>query len=196
MFITIGLICFASIVAHIAIFVHTHNFALVSPVQITPVDTQFHSPIPTNWKPQVTPSPTMTPSPTPTATPYKKEVKKYNSSAPLKDKEIAAMIKSFDWDYSVAIRLAKSENFWNLTHSFDCERTNTNSGGSTDYGLYQINDVYQGFRVKAMGYTMEDMKDCKKNAEVAYAIYKSWSGWTAWSAFKNGSYLTHTEDVY
>lgn len=110
----------------------------------------------------------------------------------MSDKEIAAYIKSKSWDYSTAIRLAKSENFWNLTKSFNCSRTHTNTNGSIDVGIFQINSIHTSNLAK-QGMTMEDMKDCKKNIDYAYKMWKDQGGFQAWSAYTNGSYLNHTE---
>lgn len=130
--------------------------------------------------------PTNTPTPIPTTTPEPTKPS---------DKLIADMIKSKNWDYSIAIRLAKSENFWNKTKSFDCARVGgINSDGSWDTGLFQINSIHARTLAK-YGWTLEDMKDCKKNIEFAYNhIYKS-RGWSAWSAYNNKSYLAHSESI-
>lgn len=108
------------------------------------------------------------------------------------DKDIAAYIKSKSWDYSTAIRLAKSENYWNLTQSFVCSRTHTNKNGSIDVGIFQINSIHQQNLAK-LGLTMDDMKDCYKNIDYAYKMWKDQGGFQAWSAYTNGSYLTHSE---
>lgn len=110
------------------------------------------------------------------------------------DKEIAEYIKSKGWDYSIAIRLAKSENFWNLTHSFNCSRTHTNNDGSVDVGIFQINSIHTRNLAK-LGMTMEDMKDCKKNINYAYKMWKDQGGFQAWSAFTNESYKNHDESI-
>lgn len=105
------------------------------------------------------------------------------------DQEVANYIASKSWDYGVALRLAKSENFYNLTKSFDCSRTNTNTNGSTDYGLFQINSVHSK-RIAKHGWTLEDMKNCYKNADMAFELQQE-QGWGIWSAYNNGSYLGH-----
>ena len=110
------------------------------------------------------------------------------------DSEIAKYIKSKGWDYSIAIRLAKSENFYNLTHSFVCSRTHTNKDGSIDVGIFQVNSIHRSTLLK-MGMTMKDMEDCYKNIDFAYSWIFKGSGWEAWSAYNNGSYLTHSEEI-
>lgn len=126
----------------------------------------------------------------------KEIIKKVEVSSPkeikvakINDSDIISMIKSYDWDADTMVALAKSENFWNLTKSFDCGRVGKlNYDGSQDYGLFQINTIHTKTLAK-WGWTMEDMKDCKKNIEFAYKhIYKG-AGLSAWSAYNNGSYL-------
>ncbi len=107
------------------------------------------------------------------------------------DKEIATYIKSKDWPYEDAIRIAKSENYWNLTKSFDCARTHVNKNGSTDVGIFMINSIHEK-RLKKLGMTMEDMKDCKKNIDYAYEWLFKYQGWNPWYAYLNGSYLSHS----
>lgn len=127
-------------------------------------------------------SPTPLPSPTPIS--YKKNPT---------DKEIAAYIKSKDWDYSIAIRLAKSENFYNYNNHFDCSRTGgVNPDGTRDHGLWQINDIH----IHSGAITLENANDCYKATDFAYGLYVG-RGRTfeAWSAYNNKSYLTHNEYV-
>jgi len=109
------------------------------------------------------------------------------------DQDIYDYISTKNWDFSVAIRMAKSENFWNLNHHFNCSRTNTNKDGTTDYGVFQINSVHTK-RVAKHGWTMEDMKDCQKNIDIAHEIWTE-QGWIPWSSYKNGSYLTHDTKI-
>lgn len=107
------------------------------------------------------------------------------------DEFVADLVRSYPWDYSVAIRLAKSENYYNLTGSFDCARTHTNNDGSVDVGLFQINSIHSQ-RLSSLGMTMEDMKDCRKNADYAFNWVYKHSGWSPWSAYNNGSYINHS----
>lgn len=109
----------------------------------------------------------------------------------LTDRVIAEYIKTKPWPYSIAIRLAKSENFWNKTHSFDCRREGgLNSDGTRDHGLWQINDIH----IRSGAITLEDTLDCFKATDFAYRLYVGrGNNFSAWSAFNNGSYLNHTE---
>lgn len=162
------------------------NYTLENPVKVSIGCLACQRPTPTPQVILVTP--TSTPKkvePTPTEEPQ------YLNRRPT-DEYVAALVKSYPWDYSTAIRLAKSENYYNLTGSFDCARTNVNTNGSVDVGLFQINSIHSQ-RLSSLGLTMEDMKDCKKNADYAYNwVYKA-SGWSPWSAYTNGSYISHSE---
>lgn len=124
--------------------------------------------------------------PSPTATPKLKTM--------TTDQTIADYISSKDWDYSIAIRIAKSENAWNWTKHFDCSRTGgRNSNGTYDHGLWQINDIH----IRSGAITLEDANDCFKSTDFAYGLYKSHgNSFTSWSAYNNLSYLGHNEVIY
>lgn len=111
-----------------------------------------------------------------------------NPGAMSTDQTIADYISSKDWDYSIAIRIAKSENFWNLNKHFDCRRTNVNKNGSIDRGIFQINSVHTDI-------SPEDAFNCFKNIDYAYNLWKR-QGWQPWSAYTNLSYLGHDETIY
>lgn len=133
--------------------------------------------------------PTSTPMPSPTVTPtvgQKKKVSRYSPN----DQEIIDYIKSKDWDDATAIKIAKSENFWNLTKSFDCQREGaTNKDGTIDRGIFQINSLH----ITSGATTLEDVLDCYKNIDFAYRLYKARGNFTAWAAYNNLSYLNHSE---
>lgn len=179
------------------------NYRLQSPIVFRSlVVKKYTSPIPTTKvspTPQISPTRVVTPtkgikpSPTPKKKVMIKEVQASETTLKTSDQQIADYIKSKDWDYSIAIRLAKSENFWNLTKSFDCARTGgLNKNGTRDHGLWQINDIH----INSGAITLEDANDCYKATDFAYGLYKGRGNqWTAWSAFTNGSYLNHTEDI-
>jgi hypothetical protein len=137
--------------------------------------------------------------PTPTVSPTPKKVIKpqgslkndpilKNSGSMSTDQTIADYIRSKDWDYSVAIRLAKSENFWNFNKHFDCNRTNVNKDGSIDRGIFQINSIHTDI-------SPEDAFNCFKNIDYAYNLYKR-QGWSPWVAYTNLSYKNHDEIIY
>ena len=57
---------------------------------------------------------------------------------------------------------------------------NKNTNGTTDAGLFQINDIH--------GYSVEDRLDVDKNISMAKKVYDR-QGLTAWSVYNNGKYL-------
>lgn len=64
------------------------------------------------------------------------------------------------------------------------EATNTNSDGSVDYGLMQINDIHAPEIKKKFGYNMKDLLDPDKNLEVAAWIWRKY-GWQPWIGARN-----------
>lgn len=135
-------------------------------------------------------SPTMTPTPTPKKRALKIDVvRDVEASELTSDQEIIAYIQSKDWDDTVAVALAKSENFWNYNKSFNCSRTGgLNKNGTRDHGLWQINDIH----INSGAITLEDANDCFKATDFAYGLYKGRGGnFSAWSAYLNKSYLNH-----
>lgn len=104
------------------------------------------------------------------------------------NRTIAEYIQTKNWDYSVAIRVAKSENAWNWTKSFDCGRVHVNTDGSRDRGLFQINDRAHPDLSDA------DAFDCFKNTDYAHRMWVT-QGWMPWYAYTNGSYLSHDTNV-
>lgn len=176
------------------------NYTLQSPIILrSPVKSRFISPIGKIKATEMvrrdtiedfTVSPTPTIAPRPTVMPKKAPVKRslvpvaYASDSQPTSQEIADYIKSKSWPYETALRVAKSENFWNQTHSFNCGRTHVNNNGSIDRGIFQINSVHD------KQISPEDALDCYKNIDYAYNMWKV-QGWNPWYAYKNGSYLTH-----
>lgn len=162
-------------------FINNHTFR-------TPILIRFQNPAPYKYHPLISP-----------VGKAKKKVslihQAYAAEEPITDQKIADYIRSKDWDYSIAIRIAKSENGWNSRKHFDCTINNagTNRDGSIDYGIFQINNIH---RAKIEAYYLrpfeEVVTNCFDNVDVAYDIYKS-SGWYPWSAYNNGSYLNHKE---
>jgi Lysozyme like domain len=61
------------------------------------------------------------------------------------------------------------------------DATHTNSNGSTDTGLAQINSVH--------GYTVEQLKDPGFNVKAARLVYDK-QGWPAWTMYRNGQWKT------
>ena len=179
-----------------------HFQPLITPRFVSPVPDD-HDPkaVINNTEPDIkviTPKPTSTPTPTPTpkkrvslhlAAPVQAAEATATVTESVTDQDIIAYIQSKDWDDATAVALAKSENFWNLTKSFNCSRTGAqNKNGTRDHGLWQINDIH----INSGAITLEDANDCYKATDFAYGLYKGRGGnFTAWAAFNNGSYLNH-----
>lgn len=108
------------------------------------------------------------------------------------DEQIANYIGSKAWEYSIAIRLAKSENFYNERGHFKCDKLGgLNPNGTRDHGLWQINDIH----IQSGAISLADANDCFKATDFAFGLYKAHHGFTPWSAYKNGSYLGHDEKI-
>lgn len=78
---------------------------------------------------------------------------------------------SNDPDVAVAVAMAESHMRTDATH--------TNTNGSVDCGLFQINSIHKP--------TAEQCSDARANVELARKIWNR-AGWSAWSAYNNGSY--------
>lgn len=177
-----------------------HFQPLITPRFVSPVPDD-HDPkaVINNTEPDIkviTPKPTSTPTPTPKkrvslhlAAPVEAAEAQVQGGVQATDQAIIDYIRSKDWDDATAVALAKSENFWNLTKSFNCSRTGAqNKNGTRDHGLWQINDIH----INSGAITLEDANDCYKATDFAYGLYKGRGGnFTAWSAYNNGSYLNH-----
>lgn len=165
---------------------------------------QLRSPLVIQDKKIIEVVPTKTPEPTPALTKSPNKPSKPKSGIHLvpqvqaaestqvytpSDTEIIDYIKSKDWDDNIAVAVAKSENFWDLTKSFDCGRKGEiNTNGTQDFGLWQINSIH----INSGAITMEDALDCKKATDFAYGLYKGRGNtFSAWYAFTNGSYKNH-----
>lgn len=81
---------------------------------------------------------------------------------------------------AVAVALSESGGRINATH--------TNSGGSTDYGLWQINDKAHPDLITADAQWWV----AGFNAQMAFKVYqKAGNSFSPWSVFKSGAYLAH-----
>lgn len=72
--------------------------------------------------------------------------------------------------------------------SFNCDASNKNNDGSTDYGLFQINSYYwcsgdPNSKYNECGATCSSLFDCQKNSNCAYRVYKE-QGYTAWYGYQ------------
>jgi lysozyme C len=72
--------------------------------------------------------------------------------------------------------------------SFNCDATNKNTDGSTDYGLMQINSYYWCSGDPLSKYneckmSCSSLFDCQNNAKCAYTVWKQ-QGYNAWYGYK------------
>lgn len=79
----------------------------------------------------------------------------------------------------VAVAVAGAESGWNPG------ATNSNTNGSTDYGMWQINSVHA--TLLASG----DWRDPYQNAAMAKRVYDDALGWGPWVAYTSGAYAKH-----
>jgi len=76
---------------------------------------------------------------------------------------------------AIAVALAESSGNPSATHS--------NSNGSVDYGLWQINSVHASL-------VAGNWADPTSNAKMAYSVWQG-SGWSAWTTYTSGAYLKY-----
>jgi lipocalin len=79
--------------------------------------------------------------------------------------------------------ISKYESSWN------CDATNKNVDGSTDYGLFEINSYYwcsgdPTSKYNECGASCSSLMDCQKNTNCAYRVYKE-QGYNGWYGYKN-----------
>ena len=78
--------------------------------------------------------------------------------------------------------ISKYESSWN------CDATNKNVDGSTDYGLFEINSYYwcsgdATSKYNECGASCASLMDCQKNTNCAYRVYKE-QGYNAWYGYQ------------
>lgn len=61
----------------------------------------------------------------------------------------------------------------------------TNSNGTRDMGLWQINSVHTNLL------SGHDVYDPAQNAAMMFTLSKGGTNWNAWSVYKNGAYMKH-----
>jgi|UniRef100_A0A6C0CLF9 lipocalin len=72
--------------------------------------------------------------------------------------------------------------------SYNCDATNKNNDGSTDYGLFQINSYYwcsgdPNSKYNECGTSCTSLFDCQKNSNCAYKVYRE-QGYSAWYGYQ------------
>jgi lipocalin len=72
--------------------------------------------------------------------------------------------------------------------SYDCDATNRNTDGSTDYGLFQINSYWwcsgdAKSKYNGCGTSCSSLFNCQTNANCAYTVWKQ-QGYNAWYGYQ------------
>lgn len=72
--------------------------------------------------------------------------------------------------------------------SYNCDAKNTNTDGSSDYGLFQINSYYwcsgdPQSKYNECGVTCSSLYNCQTNSNCAYKVWKQ-QGYNAWYGYK------------
>jgi lysozyme C len=73
--------------------------------------------------------------------------------------------------------------------SYNCDATNKNTDGSTDYGLFQINSYYwcsgdTKSKYNECSATCTSLFNCQSNTNCAYTVWRQ-QGYNAWYGYKN-----------
>jgi hypothetical protein len=63
-----------------------------------------------------------------------------------------------------------------------------NRSNEFSLGLFQINAQAHGDKLRRRGYTVEDLRDPGKNADIAIDVYNEAGGLTPWSVYNSGDY--------
>lgn len=171
---------------------------ILSPIPDSYTQPKIPSPSPT-VKATPTTLPTATLTPTPTKAPAVQQqglppgVKSTRGVVPSEPPpEISSVIDSvFGNKAPIAKIVAFSEN-----GRYNPTATNTNTDGSVDVGIFQINSNTFADYVRRMPQVLEslginsfdDMKDPKKNAQMAALIHK-YQGWNAWYGPRNRGFV-------
>jgi lysozyme C len=72
--------------------------------------------------------------------------------------------------------------------SYNCDAKNTNTDGSSDYGLFQINSYYwcsgdPKSKYNECGISCSSLYNCQSNSNCAYKVYRE-QGYNAWYGYK------------
>lgn len=100
-------------------------------------------------------------------------------SGTVSDSDIKALMKGAGFpesEFNIGVGIVHAES------SAKPNATNTNVGGSVDYGLWQINSIHQGLLAG------KDWSNPTQNTAMAFEVWKG-AGWYAWTTYKDGAYL-------
>jgi hypothetical protein len=109
--------------------------------------------------------------------PEGREADKIVSPPPSGEIEKIIYEKFGEENYKVARAVAFGESRLNPN------ATNTNTNGTTDCGIFQINSIHG----------LQDCTDPDKNIEYAYKLFQR-RGWEPWVVYKTGKYLVYLND--
>ena len=90
-------------------------------------------------------------------------------------------VDKYDWNTKIAYAICMAESGGNAA----IDNAGTNSNGSVDYGLMQINSIHADM----VGGNLELLRDPATNIKIAYSLSKGGTDWTPWSTYNNGKYL-------
>ena len=93
-----------------------------------------------------------------------------------------ALVAGYNWNTRIATAVMRAESGCRA-NAFNP----SNSDGSTDGGLFQVNSVHCPHLISC-----GERSDPAKNVAAAYKIYAS-GGWNAWSAYKSGAYVKYLQ---
>jgi hypothetical protein len=68
-----------------------------------------------------------------------------------------------------------------------------NKSNEFSVGLFQINAQAHGDKLAKLGYTVDDLRDPVKNAQVAKMVYDEVGGFTPWSVYSKGIYKQYLD---
>jgi len=104
------------------------------------------------------------------------------SAIPPETPKDCTAVEAYDWDAKTAYAVCMAESHGNP----NANNAGTNSDGSTDYGLMQINSIHADM----VDGQLDKLYDPKTNLDIAYKLYQA-KGWQPWSAYNNGKYLSY-----
>jgi lysozyme C len=116
---------------------------------------------------------------------YKNKITDYNNLSTQSECQVANYLKNAGFSQntiSTMVCISKYES------AFNCDTTNKNVDGSTDYGLFEINSYYWCSGDSMSKYDecatpCSSLFDCQKNTNCAYKVWKE-QGFNAWYGYQ------------
>ena len=118
-------------------------------------------------------------------TEYKNRLVNYNTLSQESECQVATYLKNAGFSSSTIptmVCISKYES------SFNCDATNKNTDGSTDYGLFEINSYYwcsgdPMSKYNECGTSCSSLFNCQKNTNCAYKVWRE-QGYNAWYGYQ------------